>query len=93
MIKLLYKPFALLLGALAGALASKVFEQLWTRIAPGEPDPSPTRKETGWDKVLASSAMRGAIYAVVTAAVSRGGATVVERATGTWPGEIEREAA
>jgi hypothetical protein len=87
MIKLLYKPFALLLGVLAGAFASKLFELLWTRLAPDDPDPSPTRKETGWDKVLASSALRGAIYAVVTAATSRGGATAVERATGTWPGE------
>jgi hypothetical protein len=92
MIKAVFKPFALLLGVLAGALASKVFEQVWKRVDPANAAPDPTQKEAGWAKVLSSSAVRGVIYAVVTAAMRRGGAVAVEKATGTWPGEIEQAA-
>jgi hypothetical protein len=35
--------------------------------------------------VLAAAALQGAIFAVVRAAVDRGGATGVRRLTGHWP--------
>jgi hypothetical protein len=92
MVKLVYKPISLLLGVLAGVVASRIFEQVWKRFDPDNEAPSATQKEFGWNKVLLSAGVRGLIYAVVTAAIRRGGATAVERATGTWPGETEAAA-
>lgn len=93
MIKVLYKPLSLLLGVLAGVIASKAFEQVWKRIDPENQAPQPTQQQAGWGKVLLSSALQGAIYAGVKAAVSRGGAQGVQKATGTWPGETADAAA
>lgn len=93
MVKALYKPVSLLLGVLAGVLASKVFEQVWKRVDPDNEAPKPTQQDAGWRKVLLSSVLQGAIFAAVKAAVSRGGAEGVQKATGTWPGETADQAA
>jgi hypothetical protein len=85
--KALYKLLSLLLGAAGGLLAGKIFDLVWRRIA-GQQDapPEPDQKETTWVKVLTGAAAQGAIFALVKAAVTRGGAVGVEKATGTWPG-------
>jgi hypothetical protein len=93
MIKLAYKPLSWILGALSGVLAGKVFERVWIHVDKYDAAPAPTLKDAGWRKVLLAAALDGAIYAVVKAAVSRGGAAGVEKATGIWPGEVELEAA
>jgi len=93
MIKALYKPLSWLLGALSGVLAGKVFERVWKHLDDTAAPPAPTVKEAGWRKALLAAALDAAIYAVVKAAATRGGAAAVEKATGTWPGEIEAEAA
>ncbi len=38
-----------------------------------------------WGEVLTAAALQGAIFAVVKAAVDRGGAAGVRRLTGEWP--------
>jgi uncharacterized protein DUF4235 len=91
-IKFLYKPVSMLLSALSGVLAGKVFEKAWKHLGDREA-PSPTQKEAGWRDVLLSAALSGVIYAVVQAAISRGGAVGMEKATGVWPGEVAGEAA
>ena len=40
---------------------------------------------SGWGEILAAAALQGATFAVVKAAVDRGGATGVRKATGQWP--------
>ena len=35
--------------------------------------------------MLAAAALQGAIFALVKAAISRGGATGIRKATGRWP--------
>lgn len=87
-IKVLYKPIAMVLGILAGAIAGKIVSQVWSRV--GDDDaipPAPDQKETNWTMVLAGAALQGAVYAIVKAAVKRGGAQGVEKMTGTWPGK------
>ena len=44
------------------------------------------RSALGRPEVLAAAALQGAIFAVVKAAVDRGGAVGVQKLTGEWPG-------
>lgn len=83
--KLAYKPVGLLLGVGAGALAGIIFRQVW-KLASGDDDaPNATDEERGWGEVLVAAALQGAIFAVVKAAVDRGGAAGVRKITGAWP--------
>jgi len=83
--KLVYKPVGLLAGALAGVAAGLLFKQVWRLIA-DEPDaPKATDEERGWTEILIAAALQGAIFAVVKAAIDRGGAQGVRAFTGQWP--------
>ena len=83
--KVAYKPVGILLGVGAGALAGAIFKQVW-RLAAGDDDaPNATDEHRGWGEILAAAALQGAIFAVVKAAVDRGGAAGVRRVTGSWP--------
>ncbi|MBT2394987.1 DUF4235 domain-containing protein [Streptomyces sp. ISL-100] len=84
--KVAYKPVGLVLGAVSGALAGMVFNQVWKVIGHDEDAPDATDMERGWREVVIAAAVQGAIFAAVKAAVDRGGATAVHRLTGTWPG-------
>lgn len=84
--KVAYRPVGLLLGMGAGLLAGVAFKQVW-KLAAGDDDaPDPTDEDRGWGEILAAAALQGAIFAVVRAAVDRGGAVGVRRVTGRWPG-------
>lgn len=84
--KVAYKPVGILLGVAAGAVAGLAFERLW-RALPGSDDvPHAIDEDRGWGEILAAAALQGAVFAVVRAAVNRGGAQGVRRLTGNWPG-------
>jgi hypothetical protein len=83
--RIAYKPVGLLLGAGAGALAGLLFKEAW-RLASGDDDaPDATDEDRGWGEILAAAALQGAIFALVKAAVDRGGAVGVRKLTGQWP--------
>ena len=84
--KLIYKPFGIVLGILAGILGKKLFEQLWGVIDKTEP-PKPTTKYATWPKVLGAAAVEGIAFKTTRAAVDRAGARGFEHLTGFWPGE------
>jgi hypothetical protein len=84
--KLLYKPFSIAFGVAGGIAAGFVFKQVWRRLAGEDEAPEATSREYGWGEVLAAAALQGAIFAVVKAAIDRGGAAGVRRITGDWPG-------
>ena len=82
---ILYTPFAIVFRVAGGVAASIVFKQVWKRLSGEEQAPEATSREYGWGEVLAAAALQGAIFAVVKAAVDRGGATGVRKVTGSWP--------
>jgi hypothetical protein len=84
--KLAYKPVGLLLGVAGGALAGLVFKEIWQLAAGDDDAPNATDEGRGWGEILAAAALQGAIFAIVKAAVDRGGATGVRKLTGYWPG-------
>jgi hypothetical protein len=85
-VKLIYKPFGVALGILAGFLSRKLFEQLWALIDDEEP-PEPTTRRTTWSKVIAAAALEGVVFRVTRAAVERAGAQGFASLTAAWPGE------
>jgi hypothetical protein len=83
--KLLYKPLSMAFGVAGGLLAGLLFKQVWKAVAGEDEAPEATSRDYGWGEVLAAAALQGAIFAVVKAAVDRGGAAGVRRLTGKWP--------
>jgi hypothetical protein len=83
--KVAYKPVGMVLGLAAGAVAGYVFKEVW-KLASGDDDaPDATDEDRGWGEILAAAALQGAIFALVKAAVDRGGAAGVRKLTGQWP--------
>ena len=82
----IYKPFGIILGLLAGIAGKKIFDFVWTKIDDEEP-PEATTKETTWPRLLAVATVQGVIFRVTRFAVDRYAAKGFEYLTGVWPGE------
>ena len=87
--KILYRPVGLVGSIVAGVIAGQVFKQTWKHAAPGDQHDAPKALESEYTlrEVLIAAAVQGAIFAVVKAVISRGGARAFQRATGEWPGD------
>jgi Protein of unknown function (DUF4235) len=92
--KLLYKPFGIVLGVIAGLFSRQLFGVIWGRIDPDhEEPPEATTKDTTAAKAIGAAALQAAVFAGVRAGVDRAGARGFEKATGIWPGEKEKDPA
>ena len=83
--KIAYKPVGILLGIAAGSIAGALFKKAWQLASGADDTPNATDEDRGWVEILSAAALQGAIFAVVKAAVDRGGATGVRKVTGEWP--------
>jgi len=83
--KLLYKPFGLIIGVLGGLAAGALFKRLWGALADEEEAPTATDRDRSWPEVVVASALKGAVFGAVKAASDRSGAAGFEHFTGTWP--------
>ncbi len=88
--KLLYKPFGIILGIIAGLIGRQAFNFVWGKLDDQEP-PEATTEEAPWAKVVLAAALQGAIFSAVRAAVNRSGAQGYAHLTGVWPGEQRPE--
>jgi hypothetical protein len=84
--KLIYRPFGIIIGILAGLLSKRVFNFAWSRFD-DEEAPKPTVEGQSWPKVLIAAAVQGVVFQTVRAAVNRGGAEGFQYLTGVWPGK------
>lgn len=87
MAKVLYTPVSVVVSVLAAVAAGTVFKQIWKRVSEEEEAPKALESEYGWREVLPAAALQGAVFALVKAAIQRGGAKGFERLTGVWPGD------
>ncbi len=87
MTKLLYKPFGWFVSLPGGLVASYIFKRLWKLMSRRDQIPTATEEGRTWGEVLVAAALQGAIFGLVRAAVDRGGAVGIQRATGEWPGD------
>ncbi|MFJ5934183.1 DUF4235 domain-containing protein [Streptomyces sp. NPDC093071] len=83
--RLVFKPLSLAVSAGTGVLAGAAFKKTWQILGHDDDTPDATDEHRGWGEVLLAAALHGAIFALVKAAVDRGGATAVRRVTGSWP--------
>ncbi len=90
--KLIYKPFGIVLGIVAGILGKKLFEFVWARFDDEEP-PKATTRDVDLPKVIVAAALEGLIFKTVRAGVDRAGARGFEHLTGAWPGEKQPDPA
>ncbi|RCG32080.1 DUF4235 domain-containing protein [Sphaerisporangium album] len=85
--KLAYRSVGALSGMVGGYVSGVIFKQLW-KLAAGKDDaPQATSSQYGWTEVLIASAIQGAVFGVVKAAIDRATAEGIANATGTWPGD------
>jgi hypothetical protein len=92
--KLLYKPFGIVLGLIAGLIGRRLFTVIWGRIDPEHDEPPEAKtKDTTAAKAIGAAAVQGLIFSGVRAGVDRAGANAFYRTTGVWPGEKEPDPA
>lgn len=84
--KLIYKPFGIVAGIVAGLLARRIFTVVWSKIDDEEP-PEAKTELASWTRVLTAAALQGVTFSVTKAAVDRAGARGFEHVFGVWPGE------
>jgi hypothetical protein len=90
-VKLVFTPFSIVLGLLAGIVGQKVFEKIWG-LVDDEEAPSPQHREFSWPKLIAALVVEGAIFRLVKGLTDHGARTGFAKLTGTWPGEERPEA-
>jgi uncharacterized protein DUF4235 len=85
MARLLFIPFSIVGGLIAGFVGKKLFDQAWGLIDEEEP-PGSEHRDTNWQKLLAAAALQGAIFAATKAAADHGSRRAFASVTGSWPG-------
>jgi len=84
--RILFAPFSIVGGLLAGLAATKLFEFIWARFDNQEP-PDPEHREISWPKLAVALILQGAIFRFVRGSFDHGARTVFFRGTRSWPGE------
>ena len=88
--KILFIPFSVAGGLVAGFAAKKAFAYTWGFIDSREA-PEPDQRDVSWPKLAGALALEGAIFRVTRGLADRASRASVYRVTGTWPGEEEPE--
>jgi hypothetical protein len=91
MSRVLFAPFSITGGLLAGMVATKLFELLWKRVDDVEPPAPEHRRIEPW-KLAVALLIEGAIFRVVRGGFDHAARAAFFRTTGRWPGEPRPEA-
>ncbi len=86
--KILFIPFSIISGLIAGFLGKKAFEQAWNLIDDEEP-PEPSHRRAPLVKILLAALLEGAIFRGVRALTDYEARSAFASLTGSWPGEEE----
>jgi Protein of unknown function (DUF4235) len=90
MLKVMFIPFRVVGGMVAGVVAAKLFERVWS-LFDEEGAPDPEHREIPVPKLLAALVLEGAIFRAVRGLVDHGSRVAFTRMTGRWPGEERSE--
>jgi hypothetical protein len=91
--KLVYRPFGVLVSVFGGLLAGALFKRIWRAIAGEDEAPKAKDRDRSWREVIAAAAIQGAVFGGVKALIDRAGATGFARLTGAWPGKTKTKQA
>ena len=90
MAKLLFVPFSLIGGLLAGFVGKKAFDAVWG-LVDEEEAPEGAHRDVPWGKLIVAAAIQGAIFRAVKEVADRGSRQAFLSLTGAWPGEEKPE--
>jgi hypothetical protein len=86
MSKILFAPFSVLGGIIAGLVGKKAFEGVWG-FFDDEQAPDPKQRQIPWQKLIPALLLEGAIFRAVRGIFDHGSRIAFSRLTGSWPGE------
>ena len=89
--KLLFIPFSIVGGLLAGLAGRQLFAGLW-RLIDDQEAPEASHRDAEWWKVVAASSLKAAVFAGTKAVADRGSRSAFMSLTGSWPGEKKPDA-
>ncbi len=92
MSKLLFIPFSVVGGILAGAIGKKAFQLVWGAFD-DEEAPDPQHREISLKKLVPALVLEGAIFRAVRGLLDHGTRQAFQKLTGSWPGEEKPEPA
>jgi hypothetical protein len=92
MTKLLFIPFSVLGGIIAGALSKKTFEALWG-VFDDDEAPEPKYRDISLKKLIPALVLQGAIFRAIRGLFDHGTRQAFQRLTGSWPGDERPEQA
>lgn len=90
--RVLFTPFGIAAGLIAGFAGKLAFDRIWALIDDEEP-PEPEHSEASWVKLILAMAIQGAIFRAVRGIAEHGARRGFQRWTGTWPGEQRPDSA
>lgn len=86
MSKILFIPFSVIGGIIAGLVGKKTFERLWS-VFDDQEAPNPKHREIAWHKLIPALLLQGAISRAVRGLFDHGSRRAFSKLTGSWPGE------
>jgi hypothetical protein len=89
-VKLIFAPISIAAGFLAGLVAQKGFDLLWSKFD-DEEAPEPDQRDVPYPKLIAALIVEGAVFRLTKGLVDHAVRNGFARTTGRWPGE-ERSA-
>ena len=84
MIKIIYKPFAIIAGIITKRLSRTLFKNAWAQID-DQPPPMPGTGQRSTAALVGAQALEGAIMFATAAWVNRTMARVFHHLVGAWP--------
>lgn len=90
MSKILFIPFSMIGGILAGLIGKKAFDVLWS-VFDDKDAPDPKYREIQFKKLIPALLLEGAIFRAIRGLVEHGTRRAFTRVTGSWPGEERPE--
>ncbi len=84
--RFIFAPIGIAAGLLAGIIAQKLLERIWSAIDDEEP-PEPSEPDIRYVKLVPALLVEGAVFRLTKGLVDHGLRGGFARATGTWPGE------
>jgi hypothetical protein len=92
MAKVLFIPFSVIGGIIAGAVSKKTFEALWGVLDDHEA-PEPQYRDISLKKLIPALVLQGAIFRAIRGLFDHGARQAFQRLTGSWPGDEQPEQA
>ena len=89
-IKLMFTPFRIAGGVLAGIVGKRLFDRAW-RLIDDREVPDPERRGVSWPKLAAALLLQGAIFRAARGLFDHGARSFFTRVTGRWPGEEKQQ--